>query len=498
MEKDSNIDEIFSNYQNSNNQLIEKIKEVCSKKQEKWDLGIEGNSQNLTYLLIYEYASSIEKISNGKLTAEFVIEKLAENMGVLRYGDFRNGIDDNIKYNSQPVTSDSYKEQCRVNSNFGAHEVDIEDGDKIKCAIVLFDNSQKYTDKEGNEHTLSGIDLNDLDDIRHTIFHEWTHIMEKSYAKASDLRREDILLEQGHSTYINSYLSPDLEISEYKDFIDNVDNLLKSDKEILFGGISTIEVNEDKSPDRRIMHNQISEGCTEYISRLVMQNIGAKVKDESRYADQVEFAKKIFESNGLDNSIEAYFTSSNKVISFIENNEVKGKDLLHYADDLITFLGKLESTCKDEIIKSGNNPDIMEALKGKIVSFWEVGKSEEIDEYSKNLMDEFLGRDYESSSNFKEMLVRALKYPKEKQEFDEFLENGLIAENKKSNEEEPYNDNMNNDNSNKDNNKKMFSNSVKDIAKTEILSGVQSEMADIMSLGKEEIDKKEDINSRDI
>lgn len=454
-----NIDELFFTYQkNDQAGLINRIKQVCNQKKEDLDFGLNGKSQNLTYLLLYEYASSIEKISGGKLTAEFVVDKLLDNMKILRYGDFRAGADNDIKYNLQSVTSDEYKEQCRVNSNFGAHEVDVIDGDKTRCAIVLFDNKQKYIDKNGRNHTLSGIDLNDLDDIRHTIFHEWTHIMEKSYVKASELKREDILLEQGDVIYINSYLSPDLHMQDYKSFIENVDDLLNSDKEVLFGGISTIEINEKKSPNRRIMHNQISEGCTEYIAKLVMQNLGIQIKDESRYSDQVEFARKVFEVNGLENSITDYFTSSNKIISFIENNKIDKKDLLHYADDLTTFLGRFETICRREIIKSGNNPNAMDTLKEKIVDFWNFGKVEEIDEYSEALTKEILGEKYEEPEMFKVFLSRALRYTTEKKNFDEILENGL------------------------GNKKEIFTRSVKVVAKENSVDDIQNTVSEISSL----------------
>ena len=57
---------------------------------------------------------------------------------------------------------------------------------------MLFDDSQVAT-INGEQQTLSGIDLQDLSDIRHTVFHEWTHIMERCVVKASQLSKEDII-----------------------------------------------------------------------------------------------------------------------------------------------------------------------------------------------------------------------------------------------------------------------------------------------------------------
>ena len=80
------------------NGLWEKIGEVIGSKNGKWDRGLDGKSQELTQMLIYEYATSLEDITRGKLPAEFVLDKLARTLGTLRLGDFKEGQDDNIKY----------------------------------------------------------------------------------------------------------------------------------------------------------------------------------------------------------------------------------------------------------------------------------------------------------------------------------------------------------------------------------------------------------------
>ena len=277
------IKSIVEKYKKDDPELFEYIGSLVSRKAQegKWDRGIEGESEDLTQMLLFEYASSIEKITKGKISAKSIVDKFESMMGKMRYGSYKKGLDDEVLYDDIPVTSREYTEKTRYRSNFGAHAPIYSEDGKEKCAIVLFDNKEEM-DLGGKKVHLSGIDLSNLSDIRGTIFHEWTHIMEKSLIKASDLSREDVILEEGDSTYINTCISADLSMDEYKDYIANVDSLLSSDNEVLFGGISTIEINERKSPNRRIMHNQISEGATEYIARLVTKEVGDEVIDTTR------------------------------------------------------------------------------------------------------------------------------------------------------------------------------------------------------------------------
>lgn len=96
-----------------------KLKKIVADKSAKdsWDRGIENESQNLLSVLLYEYSSSIESLTNGRIKAIDVVNKIA--------GD--------------PVTSEKYKIATRVEENFGAHAPTYVDSDgKTKCAVVLF------------------------------------------------------------------------------------------------------------------------------------------------------------------------------------------------------------------------------------------------------------------------------------------------------------------------------------------------------------------------
>jgi hypothetical protein len=346
----------MSEKNSKDDELIEYIEKAVKAKVSTgdWDKGIADQSGSLVSMLLYEYSSSIEKLTDRKIPAKQVIDKLSNKMGTLRFGDFKPGIDDEITYDGLSVTSDEYKKKCRIDTHFGAHAITYKDKNgEEKFAIVLFDDKQEKV-IDGKNRKLSGIDLSDLGDVRGTIFHEWTHVMEKCLVKASELTKEDIIHKNGDSVYINSMLSPTLSKQEYQDYVDNIDNLLQSDAEIQFAGISTIELNDSRDPDKRIMHNQISEGATEFIARKVMETIGQPVKHPERYSEQVKIIGGIFEGRGLSDCLTTYLTEPYKLIKTLENEKVEDKDTLHYISDYInsSHLNKLFNKCK--IDKDGN------------------------------------------------------------------------------------------------------------------------------------------------
>lgn len=398
-----NIDNQVSEYYKKDSKLIEYIQKIVDEKNAlgEWDKGVEGQSQNLVTMLLYEYSTSIENLTEGKITSKQVIDKLEKNMGKLRIGDFKKGNDDNIYYDANSVTSNEYKKQCRIDSKFGAHALTYKDDKKEeKSAIVLFDNEQKSI-INGKEQEVSGIDLQDLSDIRGTIFHEWTHVMERCKVKSSKLTKGDLVYKNGDSTYINAMLSPNLSTEQFNKFIANVDRILKSDIEIPFGGISTIEINPSKS-DKRIMHNQISEGATEYIARKVMENVGDKVKHPERYAGQVKIVGNIFERKGLSKMLTMYFEEPQKMIRDAEQKEVKGKDMLHYISDYVnvghhSLLGRLK------IDKEGNvkvNP-ISKFIKSVKIKF----NKKEIKTLPEGQENKFIGNSDEQQQFLKSIRV---------------------------------------------------------------------------------------------
>ena len=401
------------------NGLWTKIGQVIESKSEKWDRGVDEQSQELTRLLIYEYATSLEAITQGKLSAEFVVEKLASTLGTLRFGDFKNGQDDNILYDNRMVTSESYKRLCRIDNHFGAHQVDYDEDGKHFYSVVMFDGKQEYQTEDGKIHKLSGGNINNLDDIRQTMFHEWTHVMEKCLVKASELSLSDIIKTRGDSIYINTCLSPDLTMEEYKEYIQNVEQMLATQEYVLFGGISTIEINERKSPNRRIMHNQISEGATEFISKKIMEHLGRPI-EEDRYGKQADFVEKVFDSMGMDTGIATYLTSSNKIISYIESKNYDGKDILRDTDSFITALGRFEGALREMSNSSKEEfDDNFNKVRQKMMMFWNEGK-EPTEEEVQRFFDEintFVDIPHREVDYVKVMVDFALTYPRRNKEF---------------------------------------------------------------------------------
>ena len=412
------IKDIVEKYKAEDPKLFEYIGRLVDEKarEGKWDKGIDGSSEELTQMLIYEYATSLEKITKGKVSAKFVVDKLSSQMGKMRYGEYKKGLDDDVTYDNVKVTSKEYTEMCRVKSNFGAHAPTYMEDGKEKCAIVLFDNNQQY-DYNGKPVTLTGIDLSNLSDVRGTVFHEWSHIMEKCFIKASDLKKEDIIYEEGDSTYINACLSPDLTMEEYKDYIANVDNLLQSDEEVMFSGISTIEINERKSPNRRIMHNQISEGATELLSRLVMKEVGDEVIDPTRYEDKVKFIEKVFKSQGIDEAVATYVTDSRALTRELEDKKINGQSLLHYSSRHLDFLGNVEGVLARDVISKGVEPEILEGVKGRLIEFWKTHPESTNADRGVVFNEIIDSLPVELSKPARRTLVQAISYPDRDREF---------------------------------------------------------------------------------
>lgn len=420
------ISELIQKYKTENkNGLWDRIEEVFVSKDGKWDRGLDGKSQELTQMLIYEYATSLDDITRGKLSAEFVLDKLARTLGTLRLGDFKEGKDDNIKYDNMPVTSEEYKRKCRINGHFGAHQVDYEEDGRRVYSVVMYDGNQEYQTSDGQLHRLSGGNLDNIDDVRQTLFHEWTHVMEKCLVKASELTRNDIIQTRGDSIYINGIVSPDWSMEQYKAYIENVDRMLENEDEILFNGISTVEINERKSPNRRIMHNQISEGATEFISKRIMEHLGRPFED-GRYGMQAIFAEKVFASLGMDQGIATYLTSSNKIISYIESKNHDGKDILRDSDTFITALGRFEGALSNMTRKAGNRfgPNF-DNVRKEMMAFWKQGKEPEKADIERfyEIIDSFANVPEAESEYVRNMINFALTYPRREKNFYKELDN---------------------------------------------------------------------------
>ena len=291
---------------------LEIIKKITKNKD--WDnIDIEGNKEyGLTQILLYEYSTSIEKLTNGKVSYKQVTEKLSNLMGKLRYGKWKEQ-DSGIKYGEISVTDSVYRKN--EGKEFGAQTIDyIDENNQLKMAVIAYDRN------EGE-----GINFKDINDIRQTFFHEWTHVMELDKIKTNQ----------------------ETEVSLNGRIFKN--NEKKENGEIWGEGLVTREygtnaklyaTNVDAIGNKRIMHNQIDEGAVELIARKVMGNVlgeerAKKVIDSKRYYPNVKVIQELMKAGGEERFITLFTTNSQKLISMLEKINIEDRDALHYMSDFV-------------------------------------------------------------------------------------------------------------------------------------------------------------------
>lgn len=383
-------------------------------KQGKWDRGTRGQN-GMTTMLLYEYCTGIEKVTEGRITAEDMLKKIAEELDVFRYEDFK-AQDSAILYDNDSCTSDAYKRKTRLERNFGAHALTTESGKK---ALVLFDSKQ-HLFIDGEYRSLSGIDLDSLQDIRHTAFHELTHVAERVKVKSNVLEPEIIIFKNDDSFFINPQLSPNLRVMDYYDFIESYSTKYGAPKDLTFAGISTIEINPNKS-NNRIMHNQISEGGTELISTLVMEAIGEKIKSD-RYKSKVEPLRRIFTSRGMGQSVCDFLTRPHELIHELEHKRIYNQDLLHYISDYSCILENAEEAyVRDMGGPSYESKRMTIQMKDRVFDFWYKHKDPTTEEVDETLLT-LLPSKYRFSNNTRDVFRSVLTYPRIRVNLNERLD----------------------------------------------------------------------------
>ena len=306
--------------------LEEKVKNLINEKNGKWDTGCIQNPDILNNLLC-EYIKTLSNISG--LTEDFILEKLRNELEVLRFGDFQN--QDNFLYDGINVNSLNFKTKYRdkIKAGFGAITLDTDNG---KRGVCVFDGSGIYY----------GINLSDLNDIKHTLYHELTHVMEESL-----VNNNGIINLQNNSAIVTGNCSPHKEFEQYLNE--------RKEKQIYTKGIIA---HEFKNNGEKIYHNMISEGCTELIARLILEKNNIPISNSDRYIEYITMAKILFDYYG-ENAIKDYLTDSSKLINFFINEKITDTNLLFYADHFKDF-------CKDTIRNSA-----VQTSKSDINDFYE-------------------------------------------------------------------------------------------------------------------------------
>ena len=411
-----NVGIILEKYKRVNPEFVGKVESIVEEKyqQGKWDKAARFDT-GLTTMLLYEYCTGIEKVTEGRISADYMLKKLAEELDVFRFGDYKEQ-DHEIMYDNDSCTSPEYKRKTRVERNFGAHALTTKDDKK---AIVLFDSKQ-YMFLDGEYRRLSGIDLDSLQDIRHTAFHEFTHVAERVKHKSDILLPEMIIFKKNDSFFINAQLSPDLKPMDYYDFIESYSTKYGTPRDITFAGISTIEINPNRSSNR-IMHNQISEGGTELISQLVMQAIGESIESD-RYKSKVNLVRRIFTSRGMGQSVTDFITRPHELIYELEHKSINNQDLLHYISDFSDLLGNAEvAYVRDMGGPSYETKAVTIDMKKRVMEFWQNYSdptSNQVDEELRHL----LPKRFRFSDSTKDSFKNVLTFPRLKIELEKQLD----------------------------------------------------------------------------
>ena len=344
---------------------LEAVKRKIEDTKGKWEEGIsvkheDGNIEEIpiSLLLAYEYCLATERITQGEVTFEDMLDKLFNNVQKFRIGNPVAGIDDECLYEKSlsdrtaiPVTTKQY----RIQMHAGAQSLSYCKDGKLVDATFIYEKTtipDFAIDSETGESVAfktDGIDFQELSEewslltcFRQTAFHEWTHSAEKELINSDEGTSEKELINPDKGTTIeheydsvdgkkyinyekaNQYVSTaGITIQEpqyYHEQFQNkngdiehryyyIDSSGKKQDHLEFGlsvhsldetycistGMITLEVKEDGTTE---MHNQVDEGFVEAIARAMVLSIAPDTKDmnEEIYYEAVKMAEMVFSS----------------------------------------------------------------------------------------------------------------------------------------------------------------------------------------------------------
>ena len=305
------------------------------------------NSQTVCRPHVHCLAS--ERITDGKVTFEAMLDKLFDGVKKFRIGNPVPGMDDECLYGkcfddptAIPVTSKLY----RMVMNAGAQHLDYVSDGKIASAVFIYEKGMIKgiaKDVYGNpiNYPVDGINFTDLrngqsllTNLRQTAFHEWTHNAEKEVIDSTSPTIDYEYQSEDGKTYrnyerINSYArsenignlqEPQYIISTQRDsegnrkrYFQDKNGNLRPLSEVKFGldtkqlgteycfssGLTTREVMPNGETR---MHNIITEGFVEGTARAMIRAIDPQVRDidEKKYPEYVEMAKRVIESRDVN------------------------------------------------------------------------------------------------------------------------------------------------------------------------------------------------------
>lgn len=348
------VEELLAFYQETGPERYNLVKEKIEQTKNNWDTTIDlvsgtlGDSIDISQLLAYEYCLASERITDGKVPFEDMLDKLFDGVKKFRIGNPVPGMDDECLYGKSfddttaiPVTSKLY----RMVRNAGAQYLDYFKDGNFTSAVFIYEREiikGFAKDENGNSVDMKtdGIDFSDLSkgqslltNLRQTAFHEWTHNLEKEVIDTTDPTIDYEYQSEEGKTYrnyekINSYVTsenigsiqePQYIISTKRDSHDNRKKFFQDKSgnlrplgEVNFGlekkqlgteycFSSGLETREVLPNGETRMHNIITEGFVEGIARAMIRAIDPQVKDidEEKYPEYVEMAKRVIESRDV-------------------------------------------------------------------------------------------------------------------------------------------------------------------------------------------------------
>lgn len=348
MEKGSNLNEqiqkLLEIYYKTDKQRLKKAFYFIESKGENWDSSVKSKDgtviENLSLLLVYEYALATEKITNGRISFDEALKKLNQ-IYKFRLGEPKSG-DEEIIYcksiddeSAMSVMSDEYD---KVRITTGAQYADyVDENGKLRGAVLIYG---KKVLEDGR--ITAGMNFDDLSDIRQTVFHEWTHNAERETFKIDESEYElpfKYKSIDGKEYYnyekITQYRLPVFKDGKFIGMSGKVYMMDPADYVMVTTGLTTREINNKGI----IMHNQITEGFVEMYARKMVLAIDSNAKiDEGKYYEYVEMAKRV--DWAIDNETKkgetaAKFLSHSSILKKeLEEKNVDGeKDGLHYIAD---------------------------------------------------------------------------------------------------------------------------------------------------------------------
>lgn len=348
------VEELLAFYQKTNSEKYNLVKEKIEQTKGKWDttidlvIGSSRHSVNISQLLIYEYCLASERITDGKVSFEAMLDKLFKGVKKFRIGNPIPGIDDECLYgrsfddtNAIPVTSKLY----RLVMNAGAQKLDYFKDGNFTSAVFIYERKRVKDfakDENGNSVDMitDGIEFSDLSkgqslltNLRQTAFHEWNHNAEEETIETIEdtidyeYKSEDGKIYRNYEKVKNYVTSENIGIIQEpqyiistqidsegnrKKFFQDKNGKLRPLSDMNFGlekkqlekdycfssGLATKEVLPN---GKTKMHNIITEGFVEETARAMIRAIDPKVRDidEEKYYEYVEIAKRVIESRDI-------------------------------------------------------------------------------------------------------------------------------------------------------------------------------------------------------